>query len=436
MIPETELPPLSIKKNFLWTTFGNGIYLASQWGMLVVLAKWGNPVMVGQFSLGMALTAPIIILSQMQLRQTLVTDIKEEFHYLDNFWSRIICTFLALGCIALLTPLLGYSGEMAIIIFLISLAKAFESISDILYGRLQKFHRMDFIAYSMICKGICTLGLFCSLMIYTQNLVYSLLTLPLIWGGMLFFYDLPVSQRFKTPKDLDFSWRFGTFSRIVREALPLTLSSGLISFSGNIPRYFLEYYEGKEAVGLFSIAASPLAFISLLWAALGQAVMARAAEDFQNGRFTQFKTLALKTTGVFFITGFSITGIFWVLGEGLLSVLFSPKYSVVLPTLMVMSVGLTLNCFAVFGSLVMVGGRMFKLQFLSVFIPFLVQVFAGFFLVKKYGNFGAGLTDFTKMASSMLFTLIVGLVFYFKEMREPGKKPPAAESEQSSGCTN
>ena len=42
------VPGASLRWNFSWTFVGNIIYSGCQWGMLVVLAKVGNPEMVGQ----------------------------------------------------------------------------------------------------------------------------------------------------------------------------------------------------------------------------------------------------------------------------------------------------------------------------------------------------------------------------------------------------
>ena len=43
---------LTLRINFLWTLGGNVVYAASQWGILVVLAKLGTPQMVGEFGAG------------------------------------------------------------------------------------------------------------------------------------------------------------------------------------------------------------------------------------------------------------------------------------------------------------------------------------------------------------------------------------------------
>src|SRR4051794_16358727 len=65
---------LSLRANFTWTFVGNVIYAACQWGMLVVLAKVARPETVGNFALALAVTAPVIMLTNLQLRAVQATD--------------------------------------------------------------------------------------------------------------------------------------------------------------------------------------------------------------------------------------------------------------------------------------------------------------------------------------------------------------------------
>ena len=54
---------LSLRSNFAWAVTGNTIYAICQWGMVVALAKFGSTLMVGQFSLGLAIVTPVLMLS-------------------------------------------------------------------------------------------------------------------------------------------------------------------------------------------------------------------------------------------------------------------------------------------------------------------------------------------------------------------------------------
>jgi len=55
--------PFPLRVNFSWTLVGNIVYAGCQWGMLTVLAKIGTTEMVGQFALGLAITAPVFMFS-------------------------------------------------------------------------------------------------------------------------------------------------------------------------------------------------------------------------------------------------------------------------------------------------------------------------------------------------------------------------------------
>ena len=56
-------PPLSLRRNFIWTFFGNIIYAGSQFSLLVILAKLGGARSLGQFDIAMAVSVPIVVLS-------------------------------------------------------------------------------------------------------------------------------------------------------------------------------------------------------------------------------------------------------------------------------------------------------------------------------------------------------------------------------------
>ena len=75
--PATEIKPSmfaapslvpSLRANFGWTLAGSVIYGACQWGMLSVLAKLGGTVIVGQFTLALAISAPVFTFTSLQLR--------------------------------------------------------------------------------------------------------------------------------------------------------------------------------------------------------------------------------------------------------------------------------------------------------------------------------------------------------------------------------
>lgn len=264
-----QIKPLSLRHNFSWTFIGNAIYAACQWGMLVVLAKLGSPEMLGQFTLGLAITAPVIMFTNLQLRIIQATDAKRQYLFGDYLALRLIFTGLALFLIVGVTFTAGYRWETSLIILLIGLAKAFESISDIFYGLIQQHERMDRIAISMTIKGLLSLC-FLSLGVYiTGNALWGTIGLAVAWAIVLVSYDIQSGALMLKglPKTLQSEisgirdlfvvikprWHLETQRQLIALSLPLGIVMMLISLNSNIPRYFIERYLGERELGFLPL---------------------------------------------------------------------------------------------------------------------------------------------------------------------------------------
>ena len=90
-------PLPSLRRNVSWAFIGHAVYAASQWLILVVLAKLGDPTMVGQFGLGLALAAPAFMLCNLQLRVAVATDVGDSYGFGDYLGLRLITTAAALA---------------------------------------------------------------------------------------------------------------------------------------------------------------------------------------------------------------------------------------------------------------------------------------------------------------------------------------------------
>ena len=70
-----EAPPeVSLRVNFYWTLAGHVVAAGCKWLELTLLAKAGTRDMVGQFAYALALTAPVVMLTNLQLRAVQATD--------------------------------------------------------------------------------------------------------------------------------------------------------------------------------------------------------------------------------------------------------------------------------------------------------------------------------------------------------------------------
>src|SRR5690606_6566465 len=278
---EPAVLPLSLRRNFSWTFAGNVVYAASQWGMLVVLARVGTPEMVGQFALGLAVTAPIILFANLALRQVQATDARREYAFGEYFGLRIVTTLLALAVIGVVA-LTAYQNETVLVIGLVGLAKAFEALSDVVYGLLQQHERMDRIAQSMMIKGPVSLVALAAGVGLIGGVIGGVIGLVLVWGLIFALYDLRSARRL-LGTDPRPRWNPRRLGQLAWLALPLGFVAMLISLNTNIPRYFVERYLGEAQLGIYAAMAYLIVAGNTVVSALGQSASPRLAAYYAEG---------------------------------------------------------------------------------------------------------------------------------------------------------
>jgi O-antigen/teichoic acid export membrane protein len=339
---QQQQQPLTLRRNFSWTFVGNLVYAGSQWGMLVVLAKLGSPEMVGQFTLGLAVTAPVVMFTNLQLRGIQATDARNQYIFSDYLGLRLIMIGLALLLIAGIAFTAGYRWETKLVILLMGLAKAFESISDVFYGLLQQYEQMDRIAMSLMIKGPLSLIALGSGVYLTGSVLWGVVGLAVAWALILVGYDArngtltlkaifqsrSIAFDYKDWQDvLRPHWKIKTLIKLAWFALPLGLVMMLISLNTNIPRYFVERYLGERELGIFAAMTYFQVVGTMVVSALGQAASPRLAQYYADGKDQAFRKLLLKLVGIAALLGGTAVLLVLIAGRQILTLVYGSEYA-------------------------------------------------------------------------------------------------------------
>lgn len=325
---QSGLSPLSLRINSVWTIFGNGVYAACQWALIVVLAKLSDPGTVGLFALGAAIAVPTVMLTNLQLRAVQATDAREEYAFGTYFSLRLVSGFLALAVIAAIAGVAVSGWEARAVIVLVGVSRVVESLSDIAYGLMQRSERMDFIAKSLVVRAPLGLLLFGAGFWATEDLRIALL--GLIVGSALGFVsiDIPRTKRLLHETEPWLSLRWRSVSSLVKLSLPLGVVVMLVALNQHVPRYLISIEVGEYGLGIFTaIVYVALAAVPLV-NALGQAASPRmsqayAVADTHLFRSTLLKLLSVST--VFAVGGVAVAA---VAGPQILRIVYSPDYAV------------------------------------------------------------------------------------------------------------
>ena len=267
---------------------GQGVYVACQWGMLIALARLAGPAAVGRFALALAVTAPIMLLSNLALRSALVTDVAGEHGVRRYLALRAGTTVLGLLAIGIVVALLPLGRADALLVLSVALAKACENQSDILYGVLQREERFAPIATSLAARGVLGLLAFVLGIRASGDVALGALLLAAAWAAVLVAFDRPACARWRRagpPAGPPRLWL-----RLARQVLPLGIAGALITLNASLPRYVIADHLGAAQLGRFAAMAYFVAAGMMLVTVLGQAAsprLARAAAVRDRRAFAQ-----------------------------------------------------------------------------------------------------------------------------------------------------
>jgi O-antigen/teichoic acid export membrane protein len=333
---------LSFRANFSWTFFGNAINASCWLAMVIVLAKLGTPEHVGQFALGLAMTAPIFMFATLRLRDIQATDAKNEYLFGDYFAVRIVTTAMAMLAAIGVAFLSGYERETALVIVAHGVSKSVEGISEAFYGFFMKYERLDRVAKSKIMKGpLVLLGLGLGFYL-TGSVAWGVIGIAVARAAVLLTYELPnaiaslrhiqqVSDGAEIDNRLRPRWKLTIIKQLLLLALPLGLVQMLISFNVNIPRYFIEGQLGAYQLGLFAAIAAFHKSATTVVQALGHSASPRLARYYAEVNATAFRNLTFKLVGISVLLGCAGIFVALVAGRLILTVMYGPEYA--LPTL-------------------------------------------------------------------------------------------------------
>jgi len=308
---------------------GNVIYYACQWSYLIILAKFGTPAQVGEYALGVAVCAPIMIFANLQLRALFASDVKNTYRFEQYLGFRWVSLFIALLIIAGLVW--RHPAHVAATILLVGVCQAMEYCSDLYYGLMQKHERMDRISRSLSIKGPASVVALAVVMYVTRDVLWSLTAVILVRLAVLLVYDSRLTFRSRDghlPTEsnrpelrLDMMWVLFTTS------LALGVVSSLLALNLNIPAYFIEADLGKSELGLFSAMASLQGAGNLVMSAMGQSAflpMARAYAERNKERFLSIVWHLWLISGLLGAAG--VVGAL-VAGRPILAHVFRPEYA-------------------------------------------------------------------------------------------------------------
>lgn len=337
------------KSIYFWNLMGNMSAAAVSVVYLLIVSRFFTNEIADMFSLAYAVGHLWVVIGLFQVRNYQGTDVKGEhlfLHYLQGRALTILLMIVSFFPYVWMTNSGNYTIEQWSIVTSVMLYRVCDALSDVCQGLFQQHGRLDIAGKLMTYRYMSSILFFgCSVMLF-RSVSISLIML-FLWNILFVLLgDVRYVRKIE-----EFSWLEVIQSKhvqgtieVLRACVPLFINGFLLNYVLNEPKLIIDrgISQGILISGMqrdFNILFLPVFFMSLCILVV-RPLITKLAELWHAGNKKLFDTTIVKLIITIFLGTFVITGLTYIMGIPVLSLLFSVDLSdYVLPLCILMFSG-------------------------------------------------------------------------------------------------
>ncbi|WP_285067126.1 lipopolysaccharide biosynthesis protein [Nosocomiicoccus ampullae] len=230
-------------KSFSLFTMTNFLYSFSQWIILIIILKFIDVETMGVYSLGIAISAPIVLITTFGSNVLLITN--KEFTFSNYFYNKLVVQgIFYLILILIIITIFKKDTYTIAIILLVILFKFTSSFIDLFFieNIANKLHNKVAIYKITLAMGYIIINF--SIIYFLESIIIA--TLLSINLNLIFIIVL-VKRSINNMK-LDRT----EMKKLMSLGVPISTTLFLSSLNTNVPKYALEIFTNSYYVGVFT----------------------------------------------------------------------------------------------------------------------------------------------------------------------------------------
>lgn len=420
----------SEKSVYIWNIVGNvGNALLSVVVLMIVIRLLDNK-QADIFSIAWSISQLMVTIATFQIRMYQATDVTGVFCFKQYLVYRYITIGIMLVCSCAYIAIREYTGEKALIVLLMCVFRAVDSLADVYEGWFQLKERLDLAGKALTFRIVVAVLGFGIGLVVSHSLIFSSVILIVAYIVCFFIYtfryyqSVPVFQEDKRYANRKRAW----IVKMTIEGFPLFINAFLMLSIMNAPKMELDtaieqgvVMQGAQTI--FNIIFMPASFLNLAYIVFRPLITKMAIMWNLNKIKNFLKILATIGICLLFMAGGLLFGSFF-LGIPLLSILYAIDLTGYKNALLIIILGGCVYAFgAVLDNALVVMRRQYVLILSYIVTYIYIKAITGA-LVEKFGIMGGSLSYATAMVVFFVVTLIMFLIcmgnVYIKTVRKKG----------------
>lgn len=408
---------------YIWNITGSIANALLSIVALMIVTRFLDDRQADIFSIAWSISLLMATVGTFQIRMYQATDVKGVFCFRQYHLFRIItvCVMMVSSYIYILMR--GYTGKKALVVMVICLFRAVDSMADVYEGWFQQKERLDLAGKALTYRIIVAVIGFGIGLALTKDLLFSCLILVASYMICYVFYDLRYYKavdafRSNVTEGMKGAW----IVKMVMEGSPLFINAFLIASIMNAPKMVLDTVieQGMLEQGVqtaFNIIFMPASFLNLAYIVFRplitkMAVMWNVGEEKEFLKILIKVEIALIGIGIVILAGSALIGI------PALSFVYAVELAEYKRELLVVIIGGCIYTFAAVLDNALVVIRMQYVLVLSYVVTYLYIKIAAKVMIGSWGVLGGAISYATAMGVFFVVTAVMFAVCFYHVYRK------------------
>ena len=240
---------LSLRANFVWVASGTVVGAATQLLLMAIIQKMAGTVALGNYALALAISMPVYLLMGLSLRYSMVIDVNDVHSFGEYLGVRLFLNVMSILTVLGIVGAKKLGTEMLVVALLVSTYHGTITTSQLFEGVYQKHECMSYLGISRALNGVFSIPSVLLGFWIVGTLVGGLVFLCVAMALKILLYDVVNARRYARVSP---SFSAELLWTIFKKCWVISLSAGLVSLGGNVPRYLIEDHLGRTALGFFT----------------------------------------------------------------------------------------------------------------------------------------------------------------------------------------
>lgn len=307
------------RRNFIWNTLGTGFNAFNSLFFMIIVTRVNGIDQAGIFTIAFSTACILYAIGLYAGRIYQVTELNKKINDKDFIFSRIITNIIMIIVLIIFCFLKRYNTEKFIIFLLLTIYKALEAFSDVIYGVLQKNDKLDIVGKSLFAKSLMSIIIFLLVDLIVKNMIVSIMSMIILCILVIVFYDFKKAYKYI---DLKSKVNMTNVYNILKKGFFTFAISFLGMYVLNAPKYSIDTYLADNYQTIFGIIVMPATVVGLMAQFLIHPYLNKFVELYEKRDLKMLKKLLLKLMLVILVLGVISTVLAYLIGTQILGIIY------------------------------------------------------------------------------------------------------------------